>query len=257
MLWYLRYWEVSFAVARLEASAILTWLEHLASHHDHSVKCHSSTIQKDSDISRCHLPGCQHFQRSGLRDVHDTYFSGYAQLRMKKVHEVDCWIPEELILSGTHHCKIDYEGNILLLGITAWILFTAWEVLALCLAVWIALKHFREKRQHMVGGMIMDCFSALMKSHVLYFARWADVVNIVTFFRWSFGHASSVAATCLEIGYVSPTISMVCQSFTYSCTRPWVIIFIESNFPRNSDLCWVSEDFHSRAVIRIRTTPDP
>lgn len=96
---------------------------------------------------------------------------------------------EELILSGTHHCKIDYEGNILLLGITAWILFTAWEVLALCLALRIALKHFREMRQNLVGGMIKDCFSALMKSHVLYFA-------------------SSVAATCLEIGYVSPTISM-------------------------------------------------
>lgn len=96
---------------------------------------------------------------------------------------------EELILSGTHHCQIDYEGNILLLGITAWILFTAWEVLALCLALWIALKHFREIRQNVAGGMVRDCHSALMKSHVLYFA-------------------SSVAATCLEIGYVSPAISM-------------------------------------------------
>ncbi|KAG2341776.1 hypothetical protein BDR05DRAFT_1001351 [Suillus weaverae] len=96
---------------------------------------------------------------------------------------------EELILSGTHECTIAYAGDTLLLSIIAWILCTAWEVLALCLAVWIASKHFRELRRHSAGRVIGDCFLVLMKSHVLYFA-------------------SSVAASCFEIGYVSPTISV-------------------------------------------------
>jgi hypothetical protein len=46
-----------------------------------------------------------------------------------------------------------------------------WEVLALSLAVWIAVQHFHELRRHAVGGFIGDCFTVLMKSHVVYFAR--------------------------------------------------------------------------------------
>ncbi|KAG2053880.1 hypothetical protein BDR06DRAFT_971968 [Suillus hirtellus] len=52
-----------------------------------------------------------------------------------------------------------------------------------------ALKHFREKRQQSSEGIIMDCFTVLMKTHVTYFA-------------------SFVALTCIElIGYLSPKIS--------------------------------------------------
>ncbi|KAG1831463.1 hypothetical protein DFJ58DRAFT_823886 [Suillus subalutaceus] len=50
-----------------------------------------------------------------------------------------------------------------------WILSTVWEVLALCLAVWIAVKHFRELRKHSTRGIIGDCFMVLMKTHVSYF----------------------------------------------------------------------------------------
>ncbi|KAG2149110.1 uncharacterized protein EDB93DRAFT_1279462 [Suillus bovinus] len=77
---------------------------------------------------------------------------------------------EELILSGTYLCDINYAENILLLGSITWILGTVWEVLALCLAVWIAVKHFRELRHHSGGGTIEDCFSVLIKTHVVYFA---------------------------------------------------------------------------------------
>ncbi|OJA19111.1 hypothetical protein AZE42_09228 [Rhizopogon vesiculosus] len=52
----------------------------------------------------------------------------------------------------------------------SWILGTAWEVLVLCLAVWIAIKHVRELQQP-TGWAVSDCFMILMRSHVFYFAR--------------------------------------------------------------------------------------
>ncbi|KAG2047084.1 hypothetical protein BDR06DRAFT_964385 [Suillus hirtellus] len=39
-----------------------------------------------------------------------------------------------------------------------------WQVIALCLAVWIAIKHFRELRQHSAGGIIRDCFVVYLES---------------------------------------------------------------------------------------------
>ncbi|KAG2124140.1 hypothetical protein BD769DRAFT_1776613 [Suillus cothurnatus] len=69
-----------------------------------------------------------------------------------------------------------------------WILATVWEVLALCLAVWIAVKHFRELRQHSTSGIIGDCFTVLMKTHLSYFV-------------------SFLAISCFYIGAFSPTIS--------------------------------------------------
>ncbi|KAG2144299.1 hypothetical protein DEU56DRAFT_910649 [Suillus clintonianus] len=97
---------------------------------------------------------------------------------------------EELILSGTYQCAIDFaEDDIVLLGSITWILGAVWEVLALCLAVWIAFKHFRELRQHSAEEIIGDCFTVLIKSHVLYFASY-------------------VAVSCfILVVYFSPTIS--------------------------------------------------
>ncbi|KAG1775213.1 hypothetical protein EV702DRAFT_452387 [Suillus placidus] len=95
---------------------------------------------------------------------------------------------EELILSGTYQCNVTFgEQDTTLLESMSWILTTAWEVAALCLAVWIAVKHFRELQRHSSGGIIEDCFAVLMKSHVIYFA-------------------SFVAVSCLELGYLSPAI---------------------------------------------------
>jgi hypothetical protein len=45
----------------------------------------------------------------------------------------------------------------------------AWEVLTLCLAVWMAVKHFREKQWPSTGWAVMDCFTILIKTHVFYF----------------------------------------------------------------------------------------
>ncbi|KAG1766844.1 hypothetical protein EV702DRAFT_1148690 [Suillus placidus] len=102
---------------------------------------------------------------------------------------------EEAVLSGTYQCMVGYKGDAILLGSTTWILGTVWEVIALCLAVWIAVKHFRELRRHSTRGIIGDCFTVLMQTHVSYFA-------------------SFLAASCFQIGLSSPTLSAVCRSVT-------------------------------------------
>ncbi|KIK33040.1 hypothetical protein CY34DRAFT_18637 [Suillus luteus UH-Slu-Lm8-n1] len=84
---------------------------------------------------------------------------------------------EEAILSGIHMCGFDYEGDVQLQMSMVWMLNTVWEVLALCLSVWIAVKHFHDLRRlgPSTGSTIGDCFRVLMKSHVLYFASFAGV----------------------------------------------------------------------------------
>ncbi|KAG2138235.1 hypothetical protein BD769DRAFT_257648 [Suillus cothurnatus] len=81
----------------------------------------------------------------------------------------------EYILSGTYQCMIDYAGDFIFLDSMTSMLDTVWEVLTLCLAVWIAVKHFRELRQHSTSGIIGDCFTVLMKTHVSYFASFLAV----------------------------------------------------------------------------------
>jgi len=71
-------------------------------------------------------------------------------------------IPEELILPNI--CQYDDER---LLTAMTWILCTAWEVVALCLAVRIAIRDFHEMP---TGCTMGDLLTALIKSHVLYFA---------------------------------------------------------------------------------------
>ncbi|KAG2141206.1 uncharacterized protein EDB93DRAFT_1295108 [Suillus bovinus] len=93
---------------------------------------------------------------------------------------------EEFILSGTYQCLIGFRGDLPLLTSVMWILTTVWEVLTLCLALWIAVKHFRELRRHPTGGIMKDCFTVLMKTHLLYFV-------------------SFVAVSCLQL--VIPTLS--------------------------------------------------
>lgn len=94
---------------------------------------------------------------------------------------------EDLIIPGSYcqpQCLIG--GNVPLTA-EYWLLGTAWEVLTLCLALWSAAKHFRELHQPWTRRTIGDCFTVLIKSHVLYFA-------------------SFVAVSCFQLGYLSPTI---------------------------------------------------
>ncbi|KAG1887305.1 hypothetical protein F4604DRAFT_1241737 [Suillus subluteus] len=96
-------------------------------------------------------------------------------------------VGEQFVLSGTYQCTYDYEGDAGLLDSLAWILYTVWEVLALCLAVWISVKHFRTLRRPLTGWTMGDCFSVLIQAHVIYFA-------------------SFVAASCFQLGFLSPGI---------------------------------------------------
>jgi hypothetical protein len=58
-----------------------------------------------------------------------------------------------------------------------WIFSTAWEILALCLAVWIAVKYFRELQGSSASWTVGDCFTVLVKTHVFYFARFVHDFN--------------------------------------------------------------------------------
>ncbi|KAG2337679.1 hypothetical protein BDR05DRAFT_764308 [Suillus weaverae] len=96
-------------------------------------------------------------------------------------------IGQELILSGSHQCSYSYQGVSGLLDALAWVCYTVWEVLTLCLAIRIALRHFRTLRRSSTGWTIRDSLTVMIKTHVIYFA-------------------SFVAVSCFQMGYLSPGI---------------------------------------------------
>jgi hypothetical protein len=88
------------------------------------------------------------------------------------VHNLPEEFLEEFVLCGTYQCMYSLEGDLPLLIGTDWKFVTGltWEVITLCLAVWIAIKHFRQLQQLSTGWTFKDCFAVLIKTHVLYFA---------------------------------------------------------------------------------------
>ncbi|KAG1787098.1 uncharacterized protein HD556DRAFT_1530680 [Suillus plorans] len=95
---------------------------------------------------------------------------------------------EDFILSGTYQCIFHpIDGQFLSTG--TWIILgtTAWEIVALCFVVRIAVKHFRELRRYSTGGIVGDYFTVLVKSHIVYFA-------------------SFLVASCFELGYLFPEV---------------------------------------------------
>ena len=91
----------------------------------------------------------------------DERLGGYMELTTRLL------LPEEQIVSGLHVC-VDEGGNQLLVS-QIWMLGTVWEVLALCLAVWIVVKHFREIHRSSTGRAVGNFFAVLIKTHMLYF----------------------------------------------------------------------------------------
>jgi hypothetical protein len=88
----------------------------------------------------------------------------------------------EYILPGTHLCIINFSSIGFSFKQITWILGTVWEIIAMCLAVWIAVKHFREASTGWAAG---DCFRVLIETHVFYFARSARNSNAAIFFHLS------------------------------------------------------------------------
>jgi hypothetical protein len=80
-------------------------------------------------------------------------------------------ISEQYILFGTYQCMYYQEDIPLLIGYD-WKFVTGliWEIITLCLAVWIVIKHFRQRQRQSTGWTVRDCFAVLIKTHVLYFA---------------------------------------------------------------------------------------
>ncbi|KAG1737341.1 hypothetical protein EDB19DRAFT_990069 [Suillus lakei] len=113
----------------------------------------------------------------------------------------------------------------------AWILGTVWEVLALCLAAWIAVKHFRELRQHSAGGIIGDCFTVLMKTHVSYFA-------------------SFLAVSCFDLGYFSPALSADLFSLKTQMYLGFAQIFqLAQMFVLGPRLILSVREYHAKLVV--------
>jgi len=99
------------------------------------------------------------------------------------------YVLEELMLSGKYMCGFASETDVRFLGSIVWTLNTVWEVLTMCLSIWVVLKHFRDMRRFgpSTGSTIGDCFRVLIKSHVFYFA-------------------SFVCVSCLELANTSPKL---------------------------------------------------
>ncbi|KAG2073050.1 hypothetical protein BDR04DRAFT_1141394 [Suillus decipiens] len=90
-----------------------------------------------------------------------------------------------------------------------WILNAVWEVLALILSVWIAVKQFRGLRRlrPSTGSIIIgNCFRVLIQSHVLYFARLSLYYECGFLFCSSSAHASFAGVSCTQLIVYSPEL---------------------------------------------------
>lgn len=114
---------------------------------------------------------------------------------------------EELILSGAHLCVLSEKSDHPLPE--TWILTVVWEVLVLCLAVWIAIRHFSGLQRRSAGR---DCFIVLIKTHVFYFAAHAAVSCLATVGLLS-SQMSGSSSTGTEIYSGILEISLLVQMF--------------------------------------------
>ncbi|KAG0697071.1 hypothetical protein DFH29DRAFT_947993 [Suillus ampliporus] len=94
---------------------------------------------------------------------------------------------EELVLSGHHMCSFIIDTDKMQLNNEILIPTVIWEILALFLAAYIVIKHYRGLRQSSTGSTVGECFTVLIKSHALYFVAFA-------------------AVSCFNLGVLSPKI---------------------------------------------------
>lgn len=94
----------------------------------------------------------------------------------------------EKILSGNRQCFENMSAEDARLNAETTVPTTVWEILALCLAVWIVIKHFCELKKSRTGTNIRECLMVLMRGHILYFVVF-------------------VAVSCFNLGTLSPNLS--------------------------------------------------
>ncbi|KAG2114871.1 hypothetical protein BD769DRAFT_1095802 [Suillus cothurnatus] len=122
-------------------------------------------------------------------------------------------VGEELILSGTYMCNYGLEGDDELLVLMFSTLNTVWEILVLCLSVWIAVKQLRYLRRlgRSTSSTIGECFRVLIQSHVLYFASFVGVYCLQPeLLVAAFANSNSIGTQIIE-GALQ--ISLVMQMF--------------------------------------------
>jgi len=94
----------------------------------------------------------------------------------------------EKILSGNRQCFENMSAEDTRLNAETTVPTTVWEILALCLAVWIVIKHFCELKKSQTGTNIRECLMVLMRGHMLYFVVF-------------------VVVSCFNLGTLSPNLS--------------------------------------------------
>lgn len=145
------------------------------------------------------------------------------------ISKVDSMVSsEELILSGTYQCAFNVEGNIEILIALVWILTAVWEVLALCLSLWMAVKYFHDSRQLQQSTIV----EVLVKSHAVYFA-------------------SVAAISCLQIGFLSPVIA---DSDSMFVIGPRLILSVREHYAKivadpDTATCMTSVAFQQRVHV--------
>ncbi|OAX31721.1 hypothetical protein K503DRAFT_56277 [Rhizopogon vinicolor AM-OR11-026] len=118
---------------------------------------------------------------------------------------------EEDTISGMHMCSYHADSQKLSVNEITRILGTAWEILALCLAVWSSVKHFRQLQRPSTRWAVADCFTILIKSHVFYFASFVGVSCLQLSLNFSPTLASISVGSEIFSGFLQ--IITVVQSF--------------------------------------------
>jgi len=83
---------------------------------------------------------------------------------------------QEFILSGYHMCRWSpHDPDQVELDYEILVSTVIWEIPAFVLAVWVVIKHFRERRQFPTRSTIGGFFTVLIQSHAFYFVAFAIV----------------------------------------------------------------------------------
>lgn len=173
------------------------------------------------------------------------------------------WISEEFVFSGAHRCNYHIHGYSLFLMEMAWIFGTAWEVLTVCLAVWSAVRYFRELQRPSTGWTVENYCMILLKTHVFYFLRWACKLIIFTL-----PCLSSTLVSLFSHPFTSCISLRSWYATSYYCLhlhlKFWIFLIIliarltlHWGWDSAGDLWWYSYYCGRRADVYTRTAPHP
>jgi len=110
------------------------------------------------------------------------------------------------------------------------ILGITWEVLALCLTLWIVAKHVRELQRSSTGWTAGGCITVLMETHVRYFIAFAIV-------------------SCFSLGSLSPAMgSIEFPMGTKICNTILQVISFVQMFVLGPRLILSIREYHAKLV---------